>query len=444
MIRNLILRSIRGGVIVASIILVAAMTGCSSDDGGTSTTAGGTGGGGDGPAGGPAGGTGGDATGGVEAPVATEYNAPTRQCDIVEPPMADPYCFNDVCPNASLPGLTDVNKTMGDCCNSVDIKRLEASMAPGTKYDLEFVNYIQLPQSMPNLTNPVVQGLLQTGQENGADVTLIRFHDVPRTEDMTEPVLVDVEMGVGKMNCDGSYSFYGPNAAPAPIHDGPPNDPGRWQVTKLQFEYNGFNATELATHPAEEIIAQNTQLHWVPRWTETGIDYEQPLEFMSLIMTVDPNNWSCFGSIDSGGAWTKERQLTAFLPVEQLKKVPLPALGGQTQCGLLARGAGAGECDVPQSEWETKPQGYCNEQYLCWVGVADDPEAASFWEEFYEGEDNCGSAEHPCCDPAGVSTTLPACNAYYNRSAIVLAATNITDSLVDSPEEAHSHKAACK
>ena len=39
----------------------------------------------------------------------------------------------------------------------------------------------------------------------------------------------EVEIGIGAYNCDGTYSFYGPNAAPDRSAEIGESDPGRWQ-----------------------------------------------------------------------------------------------------------------------------------------------------------------------------------------------------------------------
>lgn len=427
MIKNSIFWSIRTGILVTAMILVAVAFGCDSSESDTPEAG--------------AGGAGAPSNGG--GTVAGPYNAPTTQCEVVNPPMADPYCFNSVCPNAELPGLTDANKPMGDCCNTVDVKLREASMAPGTKYDLEFVFYINLPQSIPNVANPTIQTLLENGQKEGADIFLIRYKDVPRTEDMSGPVPVTVELGTGKLNCDGSYSFYGNGAAPEPVHGGPPNDPNRWAKKSIEMQYSGFNSEDLATHPPEDLMASVTQLTWAPRWWQTGINYEQPVKFLSFVQKVNPNNWSCFGSMDSGEKWSLDAQLTTFVPVAEAEQVTLQELGGQTQCGVFAKGPLQGNCDNPQSEWPTKPNGYCNAQHVCWVGVAEDPEAAAFWGEFFEGENNCGSAAHPCCDPTGTDAALQPCNAFYIRNASAIGAVEITDNDITDSSQAVSYKPLC-
>ncbi len=428
MIKNSIFWSIRTGIFAAATLSVVVALGCNSGD--DDTPAAGAGGGGDG------GGGGGDTATG-------NYNAPTNECAVVDPPMQDPYCFNTLCPNAVLPGLTDANKPMGDCCNTVDVKRREDGMAPGTTYDLEFALYINLPQSNPNVANDIIQGLVQASQLNGADITLMRFNDVPRTADMNGPVTVNMDIGTGKLNCDGSFSFYGANAAVEPIHEGPPNDPGRWKKSTIALQYNGFDDVDLVTHPSEDLIASTTELNWAPRWKATTLDYEQPLKFLNIFMDTNPNNWSCFGKMDSNGDWSLDGKLTAFVPVEEAKLTTLPDLGQQSQCGLFARGPYLGECDVAQSEWPTQPDSYCDDQYRCWLGVADNAEAAFFWGEFYEGEDNCGSAAHPCCDPTGADAALQPCNAYFSRGAIAVAAVEITDEDINDPTQSNSYKTNC-
>lgn len=380
----------------------------------------------------------GDGAGGVSGSGDGEIDA----CPYTDPPFADPYCYNEVCPTASITSISATNRPMGDCCNTVDIKRLEESMAPGERYDLKLAILINLNQTNPHLTNAIVQGLFRNSQEQRENVMLIRIKDVPRTADMNKGEMVTVEFGSGRFDCKGYYSFYGPNAAVAPRNDGPPNDPGRWVKRELDAEYNGFNAKVLLTPPSEETIASATGLIWLPSWKDGHLDFEEPVEFLSFVMENDPSNPSCYGTIDSSGEWTLKSRVTFFVPVSEAKLTLRPDLSLQSHCGFLAKGPLQGECDEPQANWSTKPTGYCDEEHRCWIGDPSDREYRDFWDRFYSGALDCGDA-HPCCDPAGEDPTLEPCNAFYMRNAAVIAAVNITADDLDDPSRASSGLSNC-
>ncbi|MBN1654460.1 MAG: hypothetical protein JXA30_11880 [Deltaproteobacteria bacterium] len=424
---------------------MTAAFGCGGDDGNSPEK---SGSGGDSESGGSddsgdseSGGIGGGGTGGGGGD-----NGELPDCPAKNPPLDDPYCLNSGCPYAVLKDLDPNNRPMGDCCNTVDIARKEQSMSKGETYDLEFATMIYLPQLYENVANEMINKLVANYQTKGADVTLVRFRDVPRTEDMTEPVPVTVEISSGKVNCDGSFSFYGPNGAPPPVHDGPPNDPGRWKKHVLEVNYNGFDAAELTEKPSEEVLAQASGLTWAVRWKETRIDYEQPIKFLWLTLKNNPDNWSCYGSMDLKSNWDLKAELRLFIPVEEMKQTILPDLADQSQCGLFAMGAyAANECDdLPQDQWGTKPNGYCDADDKCWLGDPNDAEYADFWEIFYDGEDGCGGEEHPCCDPAGLDTALEPCNAFYMREGCAIAAVDITDEDSDDPDKANSYITNCQ
>lgn len=357
------------------------------------------------------------------------------------PPYADSNCYNTQCPMAGLASLDPMNTPMGDCCNTVDIRAIDESMQPNQTYDIELAMLINKPQINPKVA--AVADLIQVTQVMGADVTLIRIKNVPRSADITEPVPVTLEMNNGKVNCDGSFSFYGPTAAPMPVHDGPPSDSARWAKRSFQVSYNGFRADELFVQLSEDEIAQNTHLSWVPRWNADGIDYEQPVKFLNFSLKRDNNNYSCYGTLDETGAWKPSAKVTLFIPVAEAKSVKIPALNHQTMCGLMAKGTGAGDCVETQDQWEIQPTGYCDEQDRCWIGNANDAEYATFWEEFYSGESGCGAA-HPCCDPAGLDATLNPCNAYFMRNSAVVAAINITEYDVPNASQAISYTPDCQ
>jgi hypothetical protein len=398
------------------------------------------------------GGTGGPVTtGGTRRPV---YTGPESggaggdsevltECPIADPPLPDPFCYNVICPLANLSTISDANKPMGDCCNTVDVRRMEESMPAGARYDLELAIFVNISQNNPNVANEIIQGLIQNSQLSGADITLLRFKQVPRTADMTGPVSVTLEMNSGKLNCDGTYSFYGPNGASEPVHDGPPNDPGRWAKRTLQLDYYGHKAERLVEMPEEDAIVQAVGLSWVPRWKANSLDYEQSLKFLSFVLENDPNNWSCYGSMDSNEEWTLSAKLMLFVPIEEAELTLLPDLGMQSQCGLLAKGPLQGDCDDAQEAWPTKPTGYCDSEGRCWIGDVSDRDYEDFWRELYPGEDGCGPA-HPCCDPAGLSDSLEPCNAFFIRNAAAVAAVDITDEEINDPDEANSYRTNCE
>jgi len=427
MINNSIFCSIRVGAVAAAIVLAIGALGCGGDDDDDDDS--------------PKGGSGGDESGSGGEDIA--YKGPTEECPLEDPPLSDPFCYNTGCPLSNLASVTDENRQMGDCCNTVDVQRREEGMEEGDTYDLEIAFLSNQPKTNPNIANPTIAAMTLTTQLAGGDLILVRIHDVPRTADMDGPVTVKMDIFAGKLNCNGTYSFYGPDAAPKPEHEGPPNDPGRWVKKTIEVPYNGFEAEQLLTLPSPEVVANATKLTWSPRFKSDKIDYELPVKFMAPRFKVG-DNWSCFGSIDKAGKWVMTAKLTLFVPVEQAKQTLVPDLMGQTLCGLFAYEPFNKSCDDgPQSEWPEPPNGYCDADDLCWIGDPTDPEYDDFWSEWYEGEDGCGDA-HPCCDPAGVDSTLEPCNAWYIRAVGTAAAVSITDDEINDPSEVFSHRDNCK
>jgi hypothetical protein len=451
MTNNAIIGSIRVSILAAAFILMGTAWGCrceirentsKPEDAPTEAE---TGGNGDQTETGGTSGTGDQAETGGTSRGGTSGSDPETpsNCPIADPPLPDPYCYNLACPLADLPTITRDNRPMGDCCNTVDVRQREESMAPGTRYDLEFAMLVSLPQNNPNVAADIVTGVIQQSQLEGGDVTLLRLKNVPRTADMTQPVSVTLEVNSGKLNCDGTYSFYGPNGASAPVHEGPPNDPSRWVKRIVRLDYNGFNAERLVEMPAEDALAQAGGLIWVPRWNPSSLDYEQPLKFYSFVLKNDPNNWSCYGSMDSSGTWTLKAKLMLFIPVQEAKLTLIPNLSLQSECGLLAKGVLQGECDDDRSYWTTKPTGYCDDEHKCWIGDPSDPDYADFWLELYPDQDGCGAA-YPCCDPEGMRSSIRPCNAFYIRNSAVVAAVDITDDESNDPAQANSHRSRCE
>jgi len=385
------------------------------------------------------------------------------ECPLEEPPLQDPYCINPACPSFKLlPDLDPKYAPKGNCCNTVDIQRYEASLPEGATYDLEYVLMVNLPSSNLNTMHDMVRESIRDTQEQGGDVTLTRVKNVPRTADIKKdengnpiPVRVTLEMGnAGKLNCDGTYSFYGPNAAPDPIHEGPPKDPSRWQKRTVQVDYYGFEADYNFSIP---ILDTRTSegVAWIPRWMPGGegekakLDYEQPVAFVAPHLDNSQRLWGCQGTISSSGNWETVGDAWAFVPVKEASLVSpsiLKLLSGQTVCGLFAMGIGGGDCaDIPQAEWTIKPSVYCNADWYCWIGDPNDEFYSEFWNLFFVGEYGCdpNGGAYTCCDPAATSTELPACNAFISMGAVVQAAVEITDEEINDPAEAASWTPDC-
>jgi hypothetical protein len=432
--------SLRLGIQITAVVLAIAAIGCRRPDvndefgsgaGGQSTT------------------TPGDTTGsGI-------WRGPTDKCPATaNPPMsADTrFCENLGCPSvATISDIPKENLPMGDCCNTVDINLKEANLKQGNKYDLGFA-------AMRNLSDIVVNpGIItiQEGYQNLAeDMVLIRYNQVPRTEDMTGPVQVNFDMGSGKENCDGTFSFYGEGSAPLPLEQEKDigDHPDRWAKKNLTTMYNGFKAPILADKIPEDDVVRINGLVWQPRWLPGGLNYEQPAAFVNITLVNDLSvaagdaNYSCFGSMDNTGKWTRTLKLTLFIPLKEAEIAVIPALS-QSLCGVLANGpvtGGGGNCnDKPQDQWQNQPGGYCDGDYRCWIGDKNNSEYADFWSNYYKSEGGCGKT-YKCCDPTGKDSSLEKCNAFYIRNSVTLAAVTITPDDITNPADAISSIDNCK
>ncbi len=448
---NSILWSMRHVLVPVAALLAATALGCGDDDddseppsnGGTGATA--AGGNGD------AGNAGEGGSGGSD---------PLPQCPATDPPYDDPYCINPGCPFSDLPGLTEKNTPKGNCCNTVDVKRREEEMSAGERDDLELAFLSNLPGANPHLMNDLVRDTgLKAKQDIGGDLTLIRIRDVPRTEDHPkdsegnpEGLALTMQMGAGKINCDGTFSFYGENAAPEPVYPeaGTPDDPGRWAPQSVDVTFYGMQGESLYA-VAEETTA-SAGLKWAPRWLNdgSGLEYEMPVRFLYMTMKNSDldSHYSCLGMRTAQEDWDAVGIFWAFVPMEETKSITAPLLLGQTICGLFAKGYGGGDCDDAQSTWASQPPAYCDENTgFCWMGDPDADFYDEFWADAYEGQDGCdpsGAGDRPCCDPAAEDDTLAACNAFPYVGEVVVAAVDITDGPVDDPDDAISIVSLCE
>jgi hypothetical protein len=371
--------------------------------------------------------------------------------------------INYDCP-FNLPPIKGSCAPAAACChrtsNQAKIEKLGPDQPAQIEYRLNYVDIYNHPQSagLPDLQRSASQRAEVCSGEQGL---LWRFTE-PRAGGAFVAGKGEVEIGIGAYNCDGTYSFYGPTAAPDRTKDVGESAPGRWQSVKVPADVDpakpGVERFHIpwVTNKNREIARS---IFLIPK--DNSIDWE----LASSGFTITQMDWSgdaldCIGSRNGFVSWNTVMGFESYSPIAGNDR-DISDQTNQTYCALLAFGLvpegmknkdcsktlrclpdggtyGDGGCD-----WVKVPDALCPtseaERALwgCHLGAEGNPNR----EDGYPTALNCSPtpvtvAQNPdmgvktagqCCDALGMSTTLPACNAYRTVGKFVAAAAEITD-----------------
>ena len=450
---------------LALCLALALGVACSSDDGGgagegnnlDSSNAGGAGNaspGGDNPTGGD-----GDAPAGDTGDTGDTGNT----SDAVTGGGAE--CVNDGeenfdCP-FNLPPISGSCAPKGSCCHRASNTAKMAALGPDEPMEFEYrLNFVEVTNHPLTISQPILVASAQARSDicSGEQCLLWRF-TAPRAGGELVAGAGKVEIGIGAYNCDGTYSYYGPNAAPS--RDGISDDPGRWQSEIVDAEYDPAKSGIDAFHIPWEgnknrAVARSVFLEPA----DNSIDWELASSGFE-IMEFDHSEvgFDCMGE-RQGLEWNTTAGFVSYSPMEG-NDADINNLISQTYCSLLAFGIVAegdkdrsctetercmpGSADCP---WVKLPDSLCPSDeaeraiFGCHLGAEGNPNG----EEGYPDALNCtqeaptdpldpdqgATSDGQCCDPLGQSATLPACNAYRTVQVFVAAAAEITDEPRDS------------
>lgn len=352
----------------------------------------------------------------------------------------DPNCINEDCPNISP--TTGPRAMKGACCFRVsNADRAKAAWDAGELATIEFRQNALITSTQPaTVGNPLIQASLAMTYESDWSNTLVRVEGIPKTGSAE----VTVTIGAGRSNCDGTYSFFGEGSAPD--HEGR-TDGDRWAAAVMTGTWDWSTPEKLTVAPADRAPG----VRWGPVAKTDGLfGYEQPSQDLYYEFTfegasgddVDAEALNCVGGEFDTPAWNANLVQTTFFPISELENSSVDSLTlTQNFCSFMGVGFMRPElCDeVPR----VNPDGVTRPSNCPTVPTGDDIARCNVWSELpygmcddehcYNGGDpvvanrDCGTADKPCCDPTGLSTEMPACNAFAIRATAVLAGAEITD-----------------
>jgi hypothetical protein len=439
---------------VLLIAVLCCLGACKSNDddptpgGGAGATAG-TSGGGSGSGGTPGSGSGGGGAGGGAAPTCFAAGEINPECPQVNPKTGE------CAPREA-------------CCHRTSNIAKEATLGPNDPLELEYrVNYSNTANHPATIGVDALANATTTRYENEQQSTMWRF-TLPRMNGEQVSGMGMAQIGVGRYNCDGTYSYYTNDAAP--VRDGVTSDVARWVAEEVPIT---VDATKMDADRIKIAFADNSNrdLTWTPFLDNTtyALDWELIHQGFTITeMDVTGPGRDCLGSRTSTG-WQAGGTFLIYTPMKENDSQKI-SLIQQSYCALVAFGIlpesgthnkqksciaeprcmpdgpppqGTMVGEDPTCVWVKLPDSLCPETeeqkalYGCHLGAETNvnmeegyPDAATInctpTAPTAPADPSTGSPGQ-CCDPLGESDTLPPCNAYRLVQKFVAAAAEITD-----------------
>jgi len=376
-------------------------------------------------------------------------------------------CVNDGADNVDCPLI--VSPTIGSCapkgvcCHRASNNAKMAQLAPDAPAELEYrLNLVEVINHPLTIGLPLLKASANARADicSGEQCLLWRF-TLPRSGGQLVAGASTIQIGVGGYNCDGTYSFYGPTAAP--VREGISDDPGRWQAPVEDADFD----------PAK----QGMQQHHIPWRTnhnreiarsifleprDNTIDWELSSSgFEITSLDTSEAGRDCIGARDSQ-AWVTGGTFVSYSPMAG-NDTDINNLISQPFCQLLAFGVleegkkdrscvDTPRCvptpdrmlsDPTRCPWLKLPDSLCpvdaaeRELFGCHLGAEGNINLEDGYPQTLRctsdkpgaplDPDEGATSEGQCCDPLGASSTLPPCNAYRTLQKYVAAAAEITD-----------------
>jgi hypothetical protein len=444
---------------VLLIAVLCCLGACKSDDdpnpgpGGSAAGAtAGTSGGGSGSGGTAGGGTAGAGEGGGSggaAPVCLSQGELNPECPQIEPKIGE------CAPREA-------------CCHRSSNIAKEAMLGPNDPLELEYrVNYSNTANHPLTIGVSALAEATTNRYQLEQQSTMWRF-TLPRMNGEQVSGMGMAQIGVGRYNCDGTYSYYTNDAAP--VREGVTTDVERWVAEEVPIT---VDATKTDADRIKIAFADNSNrgLTWTPflDGDTYALDWELVHQGFTITeMDITGPGRDCLGSRITGG-WEAGGKFVIYTPIKENDSQRITLIQ-QSYCALVAFGilpeAGTHnkqkKCveeprclpdgpapmgtmigEDPTCVWLKLPDSLCpeteeqKELYGCHLGAetnvnneTDYPDAATInctpTAPTAPADPATGSPGQ-CCDPLGESDTLPPCNAYRLVQEFVAAAAEITD-----------------
>jgi hypothetical protein len=379
-------------------------------------------------------------------------------------------CVNEGMVNLDCPEQppTDgVCASSSTCCRRSSNKVKNANLCADESQVLEYRLNFSLTKNHPTTIGDPLLVASSTARYDQEQQSILWTFKTPRKEGKDVAGEGETTIGVGRYNCDGTYSYYNDKAAPSD-----PNvstDVGRWQkrVVKSVVDPTKTGRDRMKIPFANNRPGRN--LVYTPFLDDSGamLDWELVNEGYDILqIDTTGDGMDCIGKRE-GTTWSPAGTFEVYTPLPENDKEKITLIM-QTYCQLVAFGilptdkkdtvlcndmdrCMPGSADCP---WKKLPDSLCpftdaeRDLFGCHLGDKDNVNN----EEGYPSADmvKCSmtaptapadpdsgdGSRGQCCSPIGdAQSGLPPCNAYRLIQDYVAAAAEITDTLADKVQE---------
>jgi hypothetical protein len=361
------------------------------------------------------------------------------------------------------PPTDGVCASSGACCHRASNKTKEGMLCADDPLVLEYRLNFSLTKNHPTTIGDPLLVASSTARYDQEQQSILWRFEAPRKEGKEIDGMGKTTIGVGRYNCDGTYSYYDDKAAPSkPMVS---EDVARWKPRTVTSQIDTTKTGRDRMHIKFADNMPGRGLVYTPFLDDSGamLDWELVNEGYDITaIDTSGEGRDCIGS-RTGTTWKAGGTFEVYTPLPENDKEQITLIS-QTYCQLVAFGILPTDkkttvlCDTPRCmpgsdgcSWKKLPDSLCPSDdteralYGCHLGDKDGVNM----EEGYPSADmiKC-TAEKPtaaadpdmgttgqCCDPMGMSQTLPPCNAYRLIQDYVAAAAEITDSLADKVQQ---------
>jgi hypothetical protein len=372
-------------------------------------------------------------------------------------PTTEPDEINTDCPQKDVGPMTGMYAPKGPCCyrRSNTIRIDPAAKTRTYEYRL---NYFLLTNHAKTIS-PTVLGPTQRDRAENEEQSLLFRFEMPQAGGKIVDGDGKLTLGVGRYNCDGTYSFYSDKASPA---EGGSGKPDRWAAPELPAKVTAAKTDKDRVKPVwkDQLPAKNRESYvpYLGAGPAFALDWEGESQGFDIVdWPTGDENTNCVGSRKDSTSWKFGGHTKSFarLDLNDGAKDVLDSLG-VTFCQLMAFGTSGKDipckdtarCEPGSADckWVRLPDSLCpvtadeKTKWACHLGYAGNPDnpapKCSMDVPATVDPDNGGTVEGQCCDPMGTGKDgLPACNAWININEFVAAAAEITDARSDKLQE---------